>query len=150
MKRIQLKKTIKKILLDTLLWLSLLLPIFLFEEIFRSQFDAQELTGGVYRDAPMVYVTLSLLLSGVYLWPAKRYFSHWWYKVLVVVFFCIYFKEMCTLVSWDYRSNFGATWRYQEVFYSLVATRWYFYFIGIIAVGIHVFCHYLLRKNQEK
>ncbi len=121
------------------LWVSLWLPVYLFEEVFRSQFEAYKLTGGVYRDAPFIYITLSVLLAGVYGFTQKRLCKYNWYKLLVVTIYSFFFLVMCTQVAWDYRINFGTTWLMNEVFFELVATHWYFYVIGFIGLLLHLF-----------
>lgn len=119
------------------LWVSLWLPIFLFEEIFRSQFEVYELTGGVYREAPFIYIALSGLLAAFYSFIPKHLRKFSWYKLLVVVVFCIFYVMMCILVAWDYRINFGTTWLMNDVFFELVATHWYFYTIGFVGLVLH-------------
>lgn len=128
------------------LWVSLWLPIFLFEKVFRSQFEVYELTGGVYREAPFIYIALSVLLAGIYGFIHKILCKYNWYKLLVVIIFCIFYVMMCTLVAWDYRINFGTTWLMNEVFFELVATHWYFYTIGFVGLLVH----YLGQINYSK
>lgn len=139
----------KKLLFIVLLWLSFWVPVFLFEEAFRSQFFAKELMGGVYRDAPLVYLSVSLVLSILTSWFSPRFFSQLWYKVLIAVVFFLFFKEMCTQVAYDYRIHFGTTWQYSELFPELVTPHWYFYFFGIFGVLMHFVIHYLWIKQRR-
>ena len=131
------------------LWVSLCLPIFVFEVIFRSQFEAYELTGGVYRDAPFIYIGLSLLLTIFYGFIPNRLRLLNWYRLVFVFVFCMFFIVMCTQVAWDYRMNFGTTWQWSEVFFELVAPQWYFYAIGFVGLLVHCLGQINYSKNLQ-
>lgn len=137
----------KKLLFILLLWLSFWLPVFLFEEAFRSQFFTKELMSGVYRNAPLVYLSASLVLSILTSWFSPRFFSKLWCKGLLAVVFFLFFIEMCTQVAYDYRINFGSTWPYSELFPELVAPHWYFYIFGILGMAMQYFTLQLKCKK---
>jgi len=132
-----------------MLWISLAIPVFLFEIIFRSQFTPIQLTGGVYRNAPILYLSISFLFSLLFLYTSPRFFMKIGYKVIVIFSFLIYFKEMCSLVAFDYRINFGSTWQYSEIFPELVQAHGYFYSLGIIGLVVHYSIQHLLFKNKK-
>ncbi|MCH7399714.1 hypothetical protein MM236_17085 [Belliella sp. DSM 107340] len=142
-------RPLKTVLKIGLLWASLWLPVFLFEKIFTRQFETHQLIG-VYRDASMVYLSISVLLAIIYLWLTPRWFQSSAYKTGIILIYVLFFAMMCTQVAKDYCINFGSTWRWNEVFYELVATQWYLYVIGLIGVISHLLCHHILIRNKKK
>jgi hypothetical protein len=122
----------KNILIFIFFWATFWLPVFTFEEIYRMQFSAWELTGGVYRDAPTIYLPLSLVLSLLLFWLLPKLKWRVFMMVVLGVFYFLFYTYMCTQVAWDYRVNYGNTWLWNEVFFELVAVHWYFYVLGVM------------------
>jgi glucan phosphoethanolaminetransferase (alkaline phosphatase superfamily) len=129
----------------------LVVPVFLFEELFRSQFEPWELKGGVYRDAPVMYLSFSLLLALLLSWGMPRILGKTNFVIFGIFSFLVFYSFMCSEVAFDYRINFGTTWLPGEVFRALVLTKWYFYITGGVGLIFFVSVLYLSpNRNHAK
>lgn len=127
-----------KMLLFTFLYFVLLAgPVFVFEELFRNQFEPWELKGGVYRDAPGVYLLAPFFFALLLSWILPRFLGKVNFTIMALCSYCVFYTFLCSEVAFDYRINFGTTWLPGEVFRGLVLTKWYFYVCG--AVGLIFF-----------
>lgn len=134
-----------KIILGFLLWVSAVLPIYFFQEVFKLQID--DFTG-LYDNSIILISFLYLFFMALYLWLSPKYFHKKIYKLIIAVVYIVFYILSCTAVGFDYRINFGSTWQYSEVLLELVVNKWYFYMFGMLGLIFHFIFQRLIYKNR--
>ena len=95
-----------KLILGFLLWGSVIVSIYFFQEVFKLQIT--DLTG-LYDNSIVVILFVYWLFVALYLWLSPRYFQNKIYKSIIAVVYIVFYILSCTAIGWDYRSNFGNT-----------------------------------------
>lgn len=135
-----------KLILGFLLWGSSIVSIYFFQEVFKLQIT--DLTG-LYDNSIVVILFVYWFFVALYLWLSPRYFQNKIYKSIIAVVYIVFYILSCTAIGWDYRSNFGNTWTYLEIFLELVIDKWYFYIFGIFGLIFHFIFQWLIYKNRS-
>lgn len=128
-------------------WSSYVIPIYAFERLFRLGIHENNLWG-VYNDAVWIFSLLAVILTLLFLWLSPKFFHNTWYKIAIVIVYLVFYQQACTSIAWDYRSVFGATWLWSEIFLELVAPHWYFYGLGALGIAHHYLSHWLISSRK--
>lgn len=134
-----------KIILGSFLWVSAVLPIYFFQEVFKLQID--DFTG-LYDDSIISISFLYWFFVVFYLWLSPKYFQKKFYKSIIAVVYIVFYILSCTAIGRDYCSNFGNTWNYLEILLELIMDKWYFYIFGMLGLIFHFIFQRLIYKNS--
>ncbi|PRY86282.1 hypothetical protein [Mongoliibacter ruber] len=135
----------KMILFILIYFLAFALPVYLFEITYRSQFTELELnSGGIYRDAPIFYLPLSLFLAYLVNWLSTQISGETAFHFIALIAYSIFYLGMCFFIADESKQLLGTTWAYKEILNDLVLSKWYFYVFG--SLGLAFFINYNSSK----